>query len=281
MKIDENTKVIARFHPKINNRGLNIYNPYFQAARVNAVYLLFHNENPKVLIDGLKKLNLAGAINAGFENDPRILNLVDELHPISNRIKGVGLIVNRDGKLFGMSQAALGLAESISRLTTYGNKKLVILGAGHVVKGLLIHMEMNKSEPKELEIYNRTLSKAQNLKSEFNFVHRIGGMTDLVNSASGDIFVNATGIGSPWNKGDDFIFPEELINRFKYIVDVTFVPLKSQLIRAAEKLGKNTSPGHRMFLYQGKICLEQILGIKVNEEILSEKMLADFEKNWS
>lgn len=279
MKIDENTKVIARFHHQINNRSLNIYNPYFQTAGINAVYLLFQDKNPEILIDGLRKLNLAGAINAGFENDPRIINLVDELHPISKRLNAVGIIINDNGKLFGMSQAAFGLDESIRRLTQYSDKKMVILGAGHVVKALLILMEMNKVKPAQLEIYNRTVQKAENLKSEFKDVTRFGTIEQMIQSADGDIFINATEIGSPWNSGEDFIFPEALINRFEYIIDVTFVPLKPQLIQLAEKLKKKVSPGHRMFLYQGKVCLEQILQIKVNETLLSEKILSDFEKS--
>ena len=36
-----------------------------------------------------------------------------------------------------------------------------------------------------------------------------------------------------------------------------------------------------MFLYQGKFALENILDIKVDEDILSKKMLFDLEKNWS
>jgi shikimate dehydrogenase len=276
-RIDENTKVMARFHPKTSNLGLNIYNPYFQQAGVNAVYLLFQNENSKPLIDGMRNLNLAGAIIAGaFERDPRVMELIDEPHPLSQRLGRVGILVNKNGKIWGVYQGAFGLHEAITRLTNYTDKKMIILGAGNVVRAFLTLIELNSEKPRELEIYNRTVKRAESLAEEFQFINRVGSMKEMVDWAEGDIFINATYIGSAWNRGDEFEFPKELIARFDYIVDVVFVPLRPQLVEVAEKLGKKVSPGHRMFLYQGKYALEKILGIQVDEELLSERILVAF-----
>lgn len=282
MIINENTQVMARFHPTNNNRGLNIYNPYFQSAGVNAVYFLFHNKDPKVLIDGLRAFSLPGAVIAGsFEGDSRIPSLIDELHPVSEKIKRVGVLVNREGKIWGVYQGAFGLDESIKRLTDYRDKKVVILGAGTVVQGLLSLMEINQCKPRTIEIYNRTPSKAEAVGREFSFVNSVGSMKDMELMAKGDIFVNATFIGSPWNTGENYVFTEEFVNRFDYVVDVTFVPLTPQLVQTAMKLGKVVSPGYKMFLFQGKYALENILGIEVDEKLLQEKMVEDFNVNWS
>lgn len=281
-QINENTKILGRFYPTANNRGLNIYNPYFQEAGINALYILFHNPDPKLLIDGMKGLGLTGAIIAGsFERDPRVATLIDELHPISQRVKKVGMLINNGGKITGIYQGAIGLDQSIRQLTDYSDKKIVIMGAGTVVKGLLALMEMNNSKPKEVEIYNRTRGNAVLLAREFPFINSVGSLEDMQNRAAGDIFLNATYIGSPWNKGNDYLFPDSFINRFNYIVDVTFVPIRPQLIEASERLGKQVSPGHRMFLYQGKYALENILRVNIDEELLSKKMLEDFATNWS
>jgi shikimate 5-dehydrogenase len=280
--INENTKVMARFYPSVNNRGLSIYNPYFQETGVNAVYLLFPNSDPKILIDGMRNLNLAGAIIAGsFEKDPRVPELIDELHPLSDKVKRVGILVNNGGKIWGVYQGAFGLDESIRRLTDYSNKRMVLMGAGTVVRGLLSWMEMNNSKPSGIEIYNRTLDRAEKVAKEFPFVSKVGPLQEMAKQAKGDIFINATNVGSPWNKGDNYVFEKSFVSKFDYVVDVTFVPLKPQLVQVAEKLHKKVSPGHRMFLYQGKYALEKILGIQVDEEILSKKMLADFKTNWS
>jgi len=77
--------VMARFHREPNNRGMSIYNPYFEETGENAVYVLFHHPDPTPLMTGLRSLNLAGAIPAGFEKDPKLVELVDELGPIAKR----------------------------------------------------------------------------------------------------------------------------------------------------------------------------------------------------
>src|SRR5690606_2050547 len=128
-------------------------------------------------------------------------------------------------------------------------------------------------------LYNRTFERAVRVAKEFPFIDTIGSMEDMFKSAEGDIFVNVTKLGSP--KLIDFEFPESFVNRYDYIADVTFVPLKPKLIQTAEKLGKANSPGYRMFLYQGKYTLVEGLGVPVDEETLLNKMLEDFKINWS
>lgn len=280
MNIDENTKVMARFHKEPNNRGLSIYNPYFEEVKENAIYVLFHNSDPTPLIDGLRKLNLSGAIPAGFEKDPKLAQLVDELGPIAKKIRRIGVIANENGKIVGYHQAGYGLAESILRMTKISDKKLVIFGAGNVAKALLIYFSLEDIKPSSIEIYNRTIEKAELLAKEFSQLSKVGSIQDMEKS-SGDIFVNCTDVGSPWLKGKNYKFKEKMMSNFDYIADVTFVPLKPQLIELADKLGKAASPGWKMFLYQGKLCLEKVLGIEVNEEILAKHIIKDFKQNWS
>lgn len=277
--IDQNTKVIARFVPDCNGRGLNIYNPYFEDLGINAKYLMFSDEYPKILIESMRSLHFVGAITSGsFERDPRIIKLIDEQDILSKRIGKVSFLVNKNGKIWGSHAAAYGLYESIIRTVDFSKKKVVILGAGTVVTGLLTLFSVKKKYPKRLEIYNRSVEKAEKLAREFKFIDKIGNMNEAIQSSKDDIFINATGIGAPWNK-EPFTFPEQFIDRFKYIIDVTFMPLRPQLIKTAEKLGKIVSPGHEMFLYQGKYSLELMLDIKVNEELLHKKILDAFKNS--
>lgn len=281
MKIDKDTKVIGRFVPDENARGLNIYNPYFQQAGVGAVYLLFPNTGLEKLIAGLRNLSLSGAIVANdFEKDPKVALLVDELDPIAKKVGHVGTLINKNGKISGFYPGVYGLYESIKRLTEYTDKKVVLFGSGIVAKSFLTLMDLKNEKPRQLEVYNRTKEKAEKLMDEFKFINKVGSMEEMLINTSGDIFINATRVGSPWNTDGPHGFSEEFVDRFSYIVDVTFVPLRPDLIKTAEKLGKKFSPGHRMFLYQGKYSLEKMLGIKVDENLLSKIMLADFEKNW-
>lgn len=280
MQINENTKVMARLHREANNRGLSIYNPYFEQAGVNALYVLFHNEDPKPLLDGLKNLNISGAIPAGFEKSPDLPEMMDQLGPVAKKIQRVALIVQRDGKLIGYNQGGYGLLDAILSKAEVRGKKIVLMGAGNVANGLLTVMGERGISPSGVEVYNRTVENAETLAESYDVVKKVGSLEDM-RHASGDIFVNVTYIGSPWRQGDDFQFTEEFVKRFGFVADVTFVPLEPQLIKIAKKAGIPNSPGWEMFLYQGRMCLEKTLDIEVDLELLGKLIVKDFATNWS
>src|SRR5689334_21184184 len=122
MQIDENTKIIGRFHSKLSPRGLNIYNPLFQELKINALYILFRDPDPKKLFNGLRNLKLAGVISAGFERDPRLARLVDKLDPISQYTKSIGFVTNNEGVLTGYSQSGEGIYKTISKSLNVNGK---------------------------------------------------------------------------------------------------------------------------------------------------------------
>lgn len=270
MQIDENTKVIGRFHKIVSPRSLNIYNPFFQEVGINAVFLLFYNQNPKVLIDGFKSLNLAGAITAGFEQDPVLPTLLDSLDKTAQFMGRIGSITNENGKVVGhAAQAGRGMLRTIKHIINPQNKEIVIVGAGNIAKGLLFEIEQEKIDCK-ISIYNRTIENAQKLKDRFSMIRNVKRFDEL-NSASGDLFVNLTHIGG---RVTDVSYPETLISQFANIVDVTFETEDTELIRTAKKLKKNISTGWDMFTFQGQVTLEEILHQEIDSRILRKHVAA-------
>lgn len=282
MRIDENTKVILRLHKKANNRALNIYNPFFEKSGINAIYLLRYNENPKKLVEGMRLLGVEGAIPAGFERDEEFVKLLDNLTPEAKAINRVAVVFNKDGKLVGHYQGGIGLYNSItSKFGSLGGKNIVILGAGAVARGLLLEIKKASIAPKIILI-NRTETKAELVKKEYSELNIQLAPFGSLFDQSGDVFVDATDIGSPWNKGDELSYTEKFVKGFKFIADVTFVPIEPQLIATANKLGVDNAPGHRMFLYQAEECMKSILGNQSYDLKMFEKiMLADFKTNWN
>ena len=281
MNIDENTKVMARLHPAVNSRGLNIYNPYFSAARVNACYLLFPNPDARRLLSGVCDLGLAGGVVAGaFETDPTIADLVDELDPLAERLGRVAFVAQRGGRLKGGYQGARGLLDSLTETGNISESDIVVLGAGTVVRGLLLLMELSDIKPRSIAVFNRNAQRADSVASEFPWIDRAGSTETMLASGDGTTFINATPIGSPWTS-DQFTFTEGFVQRFETIVDVTFVPLESPLIATARKLGKSVSPGHRMFMYQARHVIEQVLEMPMDTAVFEPIMIDDFRKNWS
>lgn len=274
MRIDENTKIIGRFHTKASPRGLNIYNPYFEETGTNAVYLLFYNQDPKVLVDGMRKLNLAGAITAGFESDDRLPRLLDELDENSKYIGKIGYLTYSNDKVVGHTQGGQGMLRTIKSISPISNQKLIIVGAGNICKGLLFEIYKAGLDC-EINIYNRDISKAKELQNYFPFIKSIDELSRL-GQASGDVLINLTDIGG---KGIDTLFTEELIKHFKAVVDVTFEIEYTNLITLSKKFGLPIATGWDMFTYQGQVCLEGLLNEKVDFNMLKKHVVAGLSEN--
>lgn len=268
MVIDENTKVIGRFHKQVSPRGLNIYNPFFQENNINAVFLLFNNENPKILIDGYRSFNLFGAITAGFESDVVLPTLLDEIDGSAKYIGKIGYLSSENGKIVGHAQGGQGMLRTIKQLGDLQDKKIVIAGAGNVAKGLLFNINEEKIRC-SVKIYNKTVKNAEILREDFNFVDNVYPFEEIEN-AEGDIFVNLTHIGG---KVQDISFSDDLLNRFKGIVDVTFETENTKLIESAKKLNKKYATGWDMFTNQGLVILEDLFKQKFDFELFRKHVV--------
>lgn len=269
MIINENTKLIGRFHKEASPRGLNIYNPFFEEAGLNALYFLFYNPDPKVLINGFRSLNLAGAITAGFESDEVLPTLLDEVDETSRFVGRVGYLTNTDGRVVGHTQSGQGMLRTIKHIINPEDEKIVIVGAGNVAKGLLFEIEKEKINC-EVSIFNRTIEKAQKLKKRFEYIKTIDSL-DHIKDAKGDLLINLTSIGG---KVKDFTFPKSLVQKFSGIVDVTFETEKTELVKTAKALNKKVATGWDMFTYQAQVCIEGILGVKADYKKLKKHVVA-------
>ncbi len=266
MKIDENTKVIGRIHSKPSPRGLNIYNPLFEELGINALYILFYNPDPKPLFAGIRNLQLAGAVTVGFETDPRLAELVDEFDDMAKYLNRVGFVTNKNGVLTGHVQSGEAMVRSISSVSSLSGKKLVIIGAGQVTKSLLFYISKQKTKPDSIEIYNRTVEKAEGLADEYSLVTKTGSLEQL-SKTSGDILVNLSDLGG---RATDDIFTEKVVQNFSTISDVIFETEETNLIKLAKKLKKKHVTGWDMFTYQGQIVLETILGMPISADVLKK-----------
>jgi shikimate dehydrogenase len=276
------TMLIARINKVPHNRGIGPYNRYFERTNTNALCLELHNPDPQPLLMGLKNLAFKGAITVAFEQDFQLLQtLVDQIDPLAKRIGVVGFVTLNNGKYTGYAQGSFGMMKALEELAPLKNKKIVMCGAGHMAKGTLLQLEKHRISGIHVEIYNRTLDKARILQSEFSFVQKVGLLSDMEHDAQGDIFINMTDIGTPWQKGNVYEFSEHMINRFSFIADTTFVPLESNLIHIARRLGKKVSPGWKTFCYGTEYVFQTLLGIEVNTHILGEELQKDFSTNWS
>lgn len=253
MVIDENTKVIGRFHTKLSGRGLNIYNPFFEEVGVNAIYVLFYNENPKLLVDGFKNLNLFSAITAGFESNEELPKLLDKVGDEAKYIGKIGYIKNENGKLVGHTQGGEGMYKTLLQVSNIDNTKIAIVGAGNITRGLIYCLNKNNHKCK-IDLYNRNIKKAELIKKDFKFIENVYRLEDFGNRKY-DVLLNLTDLGG---SEEDTLYNEQNVSRFDSIVDVTFEKENTNLINIAKKLNKKYATGWDMFTNQGLVILKNL-----------------------
>jgi shikimate 5-dehydrogenase len=264
MEINTQTKLIARLHTDENGTGLDIYNPYFQDVGLNVVYMLFRDNSPQPLIEGMRKLNISGAITAGFEHDSSLPSLVDEVSEAVEVSGRIGIIANQNGKLLAHYQGGEGLLSAIQEKYDISGKRVVIVGAGTVARTLLLAIDRGEHKPSQVIVVNRSTDNARVLSERFACVDSAQSLDDL-NHVDGDIFVNATRIGS---SVEDIYFTGDIVNKYKAVADVTFGDPNTNLVSLADASNLIVINGWDMFTHQASVVLRVLLNHDADISIL-------------
>lgn len=264
MKIDENTKFIARLHKKISPRTLNAYNPFFEDKGINAVYGLFYDSDVKKLVDGVRNLKFAGALTPGFEVDPSLAGYLDELDETSKISGHVSHFKNVDGKLVGAFGAGKGLYKAIVKEYDLNGKNVVIVGSGTVCKTFLYEAQKMNTKFNSLKVFSRDIEKIHNKLDGLGLVFEAHTLQQI-QDCSGDILINISDIGG---SVEDALFTNDIVEKFDVIVDITFEVEYTKLMNIAKSLGKKYITGWRTFTQSGAINLGDILGIEIDPDEL-------------
>ena len=94
-------------------------------------------------------------------------------------------------------------------------------------------------------LYNRTLSKSENIKKLFNDISIIEKQ-NIPNDV--DMLINASSLGI--NKNDKIDLNYEKIGTNKFYYDVIYNPAETFFLSQGKKFGNKVENGKKMFIYQ-------------------------------
>lgn len=262
------------FSPRMHN---------FISERLNNDYIysawLVHPDNLEKAIDGMRALGIAG-INVTAPHKVEVMKYIDEISEQAKLLGSVNTVVNRNGKLYGYNTDSEGFYTALKNAgIEVKGKKLLIIGAGGVVKPTLIRLIQAK--PQSITVVNRTKSKvidlAEKIKSEMDFEIQ----TEVVKKDF-DIVINTTSAGmepqldalpiDALEEFDDLSF----INENTAVADMIYNPDKTLFLKEAEKRGARAAiNGLGMLIYQGIIAYELFTGEKLPDnfaEVIKEEV---------
>jgi shikimate dehydrogenase len=238
-----------------------MHNAAFRALGLNYAYLPFNVSTGGLAgaVEGIRALNILG-MNVTIPHKVAVIPLLDEINPLARRIGAVNVIHNKDGRLVGNNTDAEGFLRLLKeRDIDAQGLRVAVLGAGGAARAVCFALA---SAGAKITILNRTADRAARCAGEIaEYTGRTFEALEMNPAnmaramANSDLLVNATSIGmvpdenkSPVNR--------ELLERRLIVVDIVYNPMKTMLLKDAEKSGAMTIGGLDMLAWQGALSFE-------------------------
>jgi shikimate dehydrogenase len=253
-------------------------NAAFRELGLDYVYVPFRVKSTELgqAIAGMRALNIRG-LNVTVPHKVAVVQFLDELDHLAEKIGAVNTIVNDDGVLTGYNTDATGFLQALQeREIEPAGKTAVILGAGGAARAIAFILAERGAT---LLILNRALELdwAKDLASRISqiFGKKVKALelnkenlTKVIGKA--DILVNATSVGmSP--RADETPVPADRLRPDLIVYDIVYNPMKTRLLREAEAAGASTISGVDMLVWQGALAFEKWTGRKAPVELMKRE----------
>jgi len=190
--------------------------------------------------------NFSGSVDAFRKEGGQGLNVTvpfkqdafDYATDFSERAKRAGavntLVFKEDGSVFAENTDGIGIMRDITvnNSVSVTNKRVLILGAGGAVRGILEPLLAEK--PSEVVIANRTVSKAEQLADDFSDLGQLSGVGFSDVQGTFDLIINGT---SASLTGDLPPVPESIITSVTVCYDMMYGAEPTVFNQWAAKLG--------------------------------------------
>jgi 3-dehydroquinate dehydratase/shikimate dehydrogenase len=219
-----------------------LHNTGFAHRRVNAVFVPFLVRDLKDFVRSVRGLRISG-LSVTIPHKQQIVQFLDECDPLALEIGAVNTVVTRAGKLYGYNTDHLGVMESLGRRVKLEGARVLVYGAGGA--GRTVGFAAARAGAQVFFCARRpeaARSAARDFGTEAVDRHNLREM-DF------DAIVNATPIGMMPHADASPLEAAEL--RCGLVFDLIYRPMRTRLLRLAERRGIQTLSGVEMFVAQG------------------------------
>lgn len=277
MSIDGQTQLVGIIGwPVAHSLSPAMHNAAFAYAGLNWRYvpLPVRPEHLKEAIKGMAALGFRG-VNVTVPHKVDIIPLLDS---VTDAVRVVGAVntirVDRNtGKLEGLNTDMTGFLADLAANTIHVGKdtRVIILGAGGAARAVASGLVRSGAQ---VTLVNRTFATAQTTAA---FIQSSWSSTSITAvplerlaevAREATLIVNTTAAGmwpdvegTPWPEGVPF--PKNAT-----VYDTVYRPLKTRLMRDAEKAGLRVVGGIGMLVYQGAAAYEVWTGRQPPVEVM-------------
>jgi len=261
--IDTRTSVYAVIgNPVSHSLSPVMHNRAFRHAGINAVYLALKVEDLASAISGMRSLGFQGA-SVTIPHKVEVLKYLDGLDEMAEKIGAVNTIVNREGRFVGFNSDYLGAVKALSLKTDIKDKQVAIIGAGGAARAIGFGIAMEKGK---ISIFNSSALKGKKLADAIGAT--CYPLAEFHNRRY-DILINTTPVGMVPNVWEMPVPVREIIPG-TVIMDIVYNPLKTRLLKEAERKNCKTVDGLSMFVYQGAHQFELWTGREAPVDLMKQ-----------
>ena len=271
-------RVVLIGHPVAHSYSGAMQQAAFDALGIDARYELW-DRRPIDLADAIAALrgdDFLGA-NVTIPHKEHVVPLVDRLTDDAGATGAVN-VISRDGnKLVGHNTDVAGFKAALDKVV--GKQKLprqaVVLGAGGAARAVVSALIAEGFQ--RIVVFNRHLHRAEALVHHFN---RSASHMDLrampwhesvleAELAKTKVLVNASAVGMVTGETP---IPAELLPPDLFVIDLTYNPPVTQLLRDAAAARDATIGGEPMLLQQGALAFELWTGRPAPIEVMQAEL---------
>jgi 3-dehydroquinate dehydratase / shikimate dehydrogenase len=219
-----------------------MHNAAFAYRHINAVFVPYLARDLKDFVKSVRRLRISG-FSVTIPHKQQILRFLDECDPLALDIGAVNTVVVRAGKLHGYNTDHLGVMQSLGRRIKLEGARILIYGVGgagrtvgHAAARAGAQVFFCARRPEAARAAARDFAAEAVERKE---------LRDL----EFDAIVNATPIGMMSREDESPLDAAEL--RCSLVFDLIYRPLRTRLLRLAERRGIDTLSGVDMFVAQG------------------------------
>jgi 3-dehydroquinate dehydratase/shikimate dehydrogenase len=245
-----------------------MHNAAFAARGMDAIFLPFHVRDLADFAAFARGAGLAG-FAVTIPHKERILRYLDRCDALAAEIGAVNTVAIRAGRLCGYNTDYAGVLRALEKRIRLRGARVLLLGAGGAARAAAFALARSGAA---VAICARRPERAREL------AHAVGGESverGALRRDSFDAIVNGTPVGMHPHGGSP-LGAREL--RTRVVMDLIYRPLRTDLLRLAERTGIETISGLEMFVAQGAAQQELWTGARAPEAVMRRAVLGALQQ---
>jgi len=240
--------------PVDHSRSPRLHGFWLREFKIDGAYIPFAT-HPNRLEQGIRALPALGfrGGNITLPHKERALGFVDEVTPLARRIGAINtLVVREDGTILGDNTDGFGFIANLRQLQPDWRAEAgpaVVLGAGGAARAIVVSL-LDAGVP-EIRLVNRTTRRAEEI------AQAVGGPVRVLRwELRADALKDAALLANSTNLGMAGQAPLEIdlarLPTSAIVYDIVYVPLMTELLKAAQVRGNRIVDGIGMLLHQAR-----------------------------